>query len=201
MITTKLDINTFDYIDTPEYKISSSIFENPLLFLSKMVEHDLPAFNYAVFDNFIDDYFYQIENGEYYNNKPDLMGNNFIGIVTNTDSYIFNLLEFEFDKVRKQADLSQARLVFLYEVDLMVKTLTKVDINKFSDFLKNFDCQDIPFAGEIFGELTTPDDNLWQVLAGKAKEVVQFPKPIIYLKKDEELPVIKIAGHKTDTCP
>lgn len=177
------EVKKFDFINTKSFKIESSVFHDPLLFLYERVKDDLKGFNFKILDSYIDDYLERVTNNEIVRTKTDLIGNYFIGIITDYDSFVFPLVEFEYDKVRKQADLTKAKFVFIYEFDLMVKTLTKVSLDKFFTFLKNFDGQDIPFAGEITGELFEKEDNFFEYLAGKDKELVRKPIPTIILRK------------------
>lgn len=179
------EVKKFDFVNTKSFKIESSVFHDPLLFLNEMVKNDLKGFKFKILDDYINDYLDRVENEEIVRTKTDLLGNYFICIITDYDSFVFPLIEFEYDKVRKQADLSKAKYVFVYEFDFMVKTLTKVSLDKFFEFLKNFDCQDIPFAGEITGELFEKEDNLDEYLAGKAKELIRKPVPTIILRKTD----------------
>lgn len=194
------EVKKFDFINTKSFKIESSVFHDPLLFLYEMVKDDLKGFNFKILDSYIDDYLERVTNNEIVRTKTDLIGNYFIGIITDYDSFVFPLVEFEYDKVRKQADLTKAKFVFIYEFDLMVKTLTKVSLDKFFTFLKNFDGQDIPFAGEITGELFESEDNFFDYLAGKDKELVRKPVPTIILRKTDNN-INSEAVMKKGVCP
>lgn len=206
---TNLDITefnpmTFNFIDTPSYRIQASIFRDPLEFIYNQVSPLLPGFNAKLFYNYLDDYFDNVDEntGKYKNSKQDLDSHIFICIVTLIDSYIFRLVDFEYAKTRQQVDLSTAKFVFLYELDLMTRCITKVDINRFYKFLKDFNRVDIPFAGEIVGELVGPTDNFEEFCRGTAEKYEQYPVLSIYLKRNTDVPFINMMGkNMVKACP
>ena len=197
---TEFNPMTFNFIDTPSYRIHSSIFRDPLEFLYSNVEALLPGFNAKLFYNYLDDYFDNVDEntGRYKyasRAKQDLDAHIFICVVTFTDSYIFRLVDFEYAKTRQQVDLSTAKFVFLYELDLMTRCITKIDINRFYKFLKDFKRVDIPYAGEIIPELVGPTDNFEAYYKGEAEKYEQYPTLCIYLKRNKDVPYINLIGN------
>lgn len=196
---TQFNTSTFDFINTPRYKIHSSIFKDPLGFLFEHVKPLLPGFNARLFYNYLDDYFENVDvnTGKYKyasRTKQDMDDHIFICVVTSTDSYIFRLVDFEYAKTRQQVDLSTAKFVFLYELDLMTRCITKVDINRFYKFLIDFKRVDIPYAGEIIPELVGPTDNFEEFCRGTAEKYEQYPTICIYLKRNKDEPYINLIG-------